>query len=97
MTHWYEVLNTLKSVNEKEVKVDEKVKNKSYSNTKVTNNTFDTNCSSLKDNYNLNFFFSNIEIQLYLIVVIFLFFTDIIITINFNSFLFVFCLEGKMK
>lgn len=48
MTHGYEVLDTLKSLNGK-VKVDENVKIQSYNNTKVTNNTFETNCSS-KDN-----------------------------------------------
>ena len=96
MTHGYEVLDTLKSLNGK-VNVDENVKIQSYNNTKVTNNTFETNCSS-KDNQTLFFFFLQIlKIQLYLTVTIFLFLTEIIITFTFNSLLCVLinCLEGK--
>lgn len=82
---------------ESKVKVDENVKIQSYNNTKVTNNTFETNCSSLKITTPSIFFLQILKIQLYLIVTIFLFLTDIIITFTFNSLLsvLIYCLEGK--
>lgn len=57
MTHWYEVLDTLKSVNGKAKLRLMKMLIQSYNNTKVTNNTFETNCSSLKITTPSNFFF----------------------------------------
>ena len=98
MTHWYEVLDTLKSVNGKvKLRLMKMLKFKVTITQKLQIITFETKCSSLKITTPSIFFLQILKIQLYLTITIFLFLTEIIITFTFNSLLsvLIYFLEGK--